>query len=573
MENRKKNFNLIVTLLYFIISLPGFSILFIFPPRKLLFNKNDKNYENKIYLFKNFVKNIYENINKPFIQNISLIDENRNEKCNDDEKLIIEHQHYGNFSNFYGKGIKFCIKRNNNTKYNYEKLLKSEEDEMECKDGKIACATLNRKLNLSLCMEAENCPLNYFDFGKSGSFHYNYPFGESSFCAGYDPKRPIIIDIDIINNSRFCLERFNFSNDLKCEFPDNNKCFIQSGAEEIVNQVLKEDYKLTPINLAKWNLENNSNINHNFCNGDTIYFHIFAVGYINFTYDNLKEFQKEFPSTHETNNSLYNTCEAFKTQKNFDIFFYLLSFILLCWSITHFILQILFSFEIKNIRNYYIYNGKVLFFFKLISYFVMIIYHYYFYLKIKKVYLILIDEPTNQILNIYKSTRNIFIIKIISFWIIGLIIISIDLIILSLNSTFQIEVDNKKKSEEINIEKNPSSNIINEQKEKNEEDNIKPPIPPINNPYIKTIEETNTFLNFDKININFVCKENLSKPFPIEALKSELFYKIVEELKDKYIELKDKDMKVFIYESSIINKNKTVEDNGILDNMRIVIMS
>ena len=108
MKNNIKNefkFKLSVNIIYFVLSLAGLSILFIFPPRKLLFNNKSKNYNTKIFLFKEFVRSIYENINKPFIQNISLINENNNESCNDEE-LIIKHQHYGNFSSFYGKGIK-----------------------------------------------------------------------------------------------------------------------------------------------------------------------------------------------------------------------------------------------------------------------------------------------------------------------------------------------------------------------------------------------------------------------------------------------------------------------------------
>ena len=675
MKNNIKNefkFKLAGTIIYFVLSLAGLSILFIFPPRKLLFNSKSKNYNTKIFLFKEFVRSIYENINKPFIQNISLINENNNESCNDEE-LIIKHQHYGNFSSFYGKGIKFCIQRVNNSNYNYENLLKSSN---ECGTETINCAKINREHNIPLCMENEDeCPINHFEFAYSTNYKYHYPFPGSTFSTGIDKNRPIIVDFDIINNPRFCLERFNRSKDLSCEFPDNNECFINDGAEKIENQNLLEEYRLTPNNLANWNLKIYDYKNHNFCS-DKTFFRIFAIGYINFTYDNFKEFKKEFPPTDETNNSLYKTCEAFNSQKNFDIFFYLLSFILFCCSLIHFILQILLFCEIKDVRKYYLIYGIILFLLKLFSFFVMIINHYYFYLKIEKVYLILVDESRNEVLNKYKSTRNNFIIKIIFFWIIGLLIILADLIILTFTFKVKWGVDfkvknkkkkkkptpndlgiddpektftevNEKKKEDMKISKpfingksicidenpppginrkntnnsnndpqileNPYVNDHNDNQNinsENENQNLDNPIydnkcinnqsdsenfyiqsnnlkienqsdiKNINNqndnPWVngKNNEKNKNPLEMDEINLRFVCKDNTSKSYLVKAKKNDSFNKVIQKLRETYNDLKDKKIKCFSYNNSnIINKEKSIKDNGLSDNSKIVMIS
>ena len=104
-------------------------------------------------------------------------------------------------------------------------------------------------------------------------------------------------------------------------------------------------------------------------------------------------FKNEFPSEDEKNNSLYKAYEAYKYKNNFDIFFYFISCILLVWSFAHFILQILVYCEIQKIRKYYIINGIILFLIKLISLFGMIIYHFWYFLKIEKVYHKLEDVP------------------------------------------------------------------------------------------------------------------------------------------------------------------------------------
>ena len=49
--------------------------------------------------------------------------------------------------------------------------------------------------------------------------------------------------------------------------------------------------------------------------------------------------------------------------------------------------------------------------------------------------------------------------------------------------------------------------------------------------------------------------------------------KAIEILKETYSELKEKDMIVFAYESNIINKEKTIKENGLSDDSKIFIIS
>ena len=421
-------YKIIALILYLIISLPGLSIIFLFPPKKLLFNENSENNRMKQSLFKDFVKNIYENIKKPLIKEMRFSEEFK--PCPDDfEELVIVNQHYGNFTKFYGNAS-FCIKRFDDEKYNYEKLL-FEKDE-KCGSEYKSCGRINRYTKLPLCIEnSKQCPLNKIDMDGVGIIKYAIPGGQSYLIPSYgdDQSKPVIVDIEIINNSRLCLEKHYSEKKINCEFPDNNQCFIYTGYDEILNRVLSEKYKFSPSNLAKWNLINDENIEHEFCNEKQI-FHIYASGYINFTYENLQEFKSEFPPDSVYNNPLYDSYKAFKSPHYLDLFFYLLSLILFCWSLAQFVLQILLYYNIKiEITNIYIYNGIILFCVKLISFFGMIINHYYFYLKIKKVHITLIDEPYNKLLNKYSLARNILIAKIFVIWIVGILIIIIDLLV------------------------------------------------------------------------------------------------------------------------------------------------
>ena len=580
MKNKSEFFSkykIIVIILYFFFSLPGLSILFLFPPQKLLFNENSEDDKIKLSLFKFFVKNIYENIKKPLIKEMIFTEEN--EACPTDfEELVIVNQYYGNFSKFYGNAS-FCIKKFDDEKYNYEKLLFKNDE--KCDSGYKSCGRLNRYSNIPLCIDNNiECPLNKFDMDGGGkdSIKYIIPGGQSYFIPYYgdDQSQPVIVDIEIINNDRLCLERHNREKKFGCEFPDNNHCFIYVGYDEVSNRVLSEQYKFYPNNLAKWNLIHDENIEHEFCNEKQI-FHIYTSGYINFTHQNLEEFKSEFPPGSDYDNPLYNSYKAFKSPHYLDLFFYLLSLILFCWSLTHFVLQILIFFKIQKIRKFYIYNGIILFFAKLISFFGMIINHYFFYLKIKKVHVILIDEPYNKVLNKYSSTRNILIAKIFIIWIVGIIVLLIDLLILIFNylskwglffRSLKLNKQNNQELECKNINCSEECRISNNLKDKEEPKtfiNEKKPI--------YEIKSNNNSSNPEEISIQFAFKENLSKIYDIKIGENEPFNNALKKLEETYSELKEKNMKVFCYESLIINKLKTISENGITDKMKIIILS
>ena len=93
--------------------------------------------------------------------------------------------------------------------------------------------------------------------------------------------------------------------------------------------------------------------------------------------------------------------------------------------------------EIKGIRKIYMINGIVLFIFKLLSYFGMIINDFYFLNKIHKVYLIMVDKPRNKIIEYYKYSRELLIVKIVFICLIGFLIICIEYIIYLLNYIFE----------------------------------------------------------------------------------------------------------------------------------------
>ena len=65
-------YKLLGIILYFFSSLAGLSILFLFPPRYLLFNEKSEEEKIKLNLYKNFAKNIYENINTPLIKKFNI---------------------------------------------------------------------------------------------------------------------------------------------------------------------------------------------------------------------------------------------------------------------------------------------------------------------------------------------------------------------------------------------------------------------------------------------------------------------------------------------------------------------
>ena len=583
MTNSIKNafyYKLLGVILYFFSSLAGLSILFLYPPKYLLFNENSEEEKIKLDIYKDFAKNIYENINTRLIKNLTLTEDN--ESCPDNfEQLKIKNQYYGDFTKFYGnKSI--CIERFNSNEYSYINLLKIVDYDTYKNDKKKCC-----KLT---------CPLNNIEINdisrakKFGKYYYKMGPGDNYLTPiyGNNPKSPIITNIIIINNYKLCVEKENIiRNKLPCEFPDNNECFIDDDNFDQVNNLENsEGFKLFPNNLAKWNLAHDNNINHNYCRED-LSFHIFTKGYINFNEKNLKEFEEEFPSSDFRNNPLNKAYKAYKSSKNIDNFFYLISYNLFIWSLIHFILQIMLYFEKKGIRKIYVRNGIILFFFKLFSFLGMIINFFCYYLKIEKVYLVMIDKPRNKILEYYSKTRRIFIIRIIIICLIGLFVICIDLIIYFFTLTIQWGVDFKREEKEIEIENNnqiinENHIIINNIEESFEEPhfsnftNVKKEKPPIIN---SPVNEKSTNItkkdkkNLEEINLQFFFRENVSKSYLIKIGINDSFMKAIEILKETYSELKEKDMIVFAYESNIINKEKTIKENGLSDDSKIFIIS
>ena len=562
----------------------------------MLFKENSEVDKIKLYLFKDFAKSIHENINTSLIKNLTLTEDG--ESCPENfEQLKITNQYYGNFSKFYGnKSI--CIERLNDIKYSYRNLLKSSEYNYDINNNKKKCGTLVKNSSFFLNVSDDAmCPLNNIEINSKirsknyGEYYYKISKGDQYLTPiyGYDPKNPVIINIEIINNYKICLEKYSSIKDLPCEFPDNNECFIEDHYEEIFTLENEEDYKLNPINLAKWNLENNNNINHLFCK-DNLKFHIFVKSYINFTSENLKIFDIEFPSDDYTNNPLYKTYEAYKSTRNIDKLFHLISYNLLIWSLIHFILQIMLYFEKKGVRNLYICNGMILFFIKLFVFFAMITNYYSFYLKIEKVYLTMDDEPRNKVLQYYSLSRNYLIAKVIVISIIGFLIICIDLIIFFFSLTIQWGVNFKFDEKEAKIipKKNELNKVVEMPKGNNQIQKEGSHI--TNEPYLEQInppqfyepfedkkseeeKKTNNSTTLSQINLEFICKDNISKSYKIKIGKNEFFKKAVNLLKEQYSELKRKEMKVFTYESNIINKDKTIIDNGLSDNVKIFIIS
>ena len=577
---------------YIIFSLLGLTILFNFSPRKLLFT-NSITDELKRSLFKDFLKMVYDNINTPLIKEIQFSLEN--EPCPEGfEKLNAEHQYYGTFSNFYGNAS-FCLQRYNNSEYTYEKLLKNTGN--ECEVGKRRCGRLNRFLDLPLCINNDdNCPLNHFDIITSPT-KYPTPKNQAYFLPFYGDNENLapIINIEVINNERFCLEKFyREQKSLTCEFPDNNQCFIYVSSMDVRNPVLKDESILNAKNLLKWNIKNYEDHDHYLCD-DKLKFHIFPSGYFNFTNQNLQDFKQEFPIEDKYNNSLYLTSQAYKENINIDSLFQLISCILLSFSILHFIFQVLVYCNVEIIRKYYIYFGNFLFIFKLLSYFGMIIYHFLFYLKIKKVYITLIDVPLETLLKEYNSTRNNFIKNIFIFWVVGFIIICIDLIILTFTVKIQwgkniiIKSPNKStKSNEIRYELSDDGD--SSPRDSTEINNLQRPNINIGqqssfNPFdpekkftnqgnfMMKIENEISDNDNNKIMLHFVCKEAPAEIYELEAQKTEYFKDLIVKLKEKYNALKEKKIKVFSYGSNIININQKVEDIGISENVKIVMIS
>ena len=591
-------YKLIGLFLYFCFSLAGISIILLYSPKKLLFDEKIKEEKIKLNLYKDFSKNIYENINTRLIKNLTLTEDGKDCPQNF-ESLKIKNQYNGHFRKFYGnKSI--CIERLNDDSYSYKNILKKMSFIDENKNKK-KCGELIKNSRQYLYVSNEmNCPLNHIEINTKsraktlGNNYYKMGPGDQYITPiyGNDLRYPIIINIEIINNNKVCLEKYNNLKDLPCEFPDNNECLIEDNFERIYSIEQDEKSKLYPENLAKWNLVKDFNVNHNFCKND-LKFHIFVHGYINFTDISLQEFEAEFPSIDINNNSLYKSYKTYKSPRNIDNFFYLISYNLFIWSFIHFLFQIMLYSNKKGIRTIYANNGIILFFFKLSSLIGMIINYYCFYLKIEKVYLVMIDKPRNQILQYYSKSRNVFIIKMITTSLIGFIIICVDLIILFFSLTVQWGIDFKQKEKELTKNTEEHLNI------QNRDNRIILDEIPISvgephfsmDPNLKEMKDQQNKWNLERnktgrdeihkniiddrlneIKLQFFYKNNSSKAYTINIGKNDKFKEAEKILKENYSELKGKDMRVFTYDSNIINKEKTISDNGLSDNMKILII-
>ena len=183
----------------------------------------------------------------------------------------------------------------------------------------------------------------------------------------------------------------------------------------------------------------------------------------------------------------------------------------------------------------------------------MFINHYSVYLEIKVVYLKIENDPRNMILDKYKKMRLIFITKILIIWIFGFIMISIELIILRLiHSLIFICEKEIKIKERINGQNPPN------------------PPNPTEATYVLTCSGDDIS---NEINLIFQVIEKVDgykKNYKIKIGPNELFSKVEEKLKKEYIELKDKDIKNFEYNSKIIDINKTIEENGIKNDFVII---
>ena len=592
-------YKLLGIILYLIINTVGLSILFLFSPRNLLFNENSKIEKIKLNLYKDFAKNIYDNINTPLIKNLTLT--NDNESCPPNfEKLYIKNQYHGNFSKFYGnKSI--CIERFHNNEYTFKNLLKTSDYEL-FRGNKKKCGQLIKDSNLYVYFPNDSlCPLNNIEINSIsrakyfGNYYYQMGSGDQYLTPiyGNNVDNPVIINIDIINNYKVCLEKHEGAKNLPCEFPDNNECFIIDNYEKIYNLDLSDDdSKLNAKNLVKWNYPFYED-KVKFCNPN-LKFYIFSQAYVNFTDNNLKEFEEEFPQNDLTNNPLHKAYKAYKSPKNIDRFFCLISIISFVWSLIQFILQTILYMDKYFVRKIYIINGIILFIFKLLSIFGMIINYYCFLNKVQKVYLIMIDKPRNKVLEYYYYSRKVFIYKMSSICITGIILIFIDFIIFTFTYIIKWGVNFRKDEAYIN---KPSVDLKKQNCIKDNykiigtnETNTNTKTNTNQNPYIKSpkvageeekiIElkynkvistsispegiSKKSFIDYsNKVTLKFICKNNITKSYLITAEKDKTFNSVVKQLIDNNPELKEMKMKVFYTSENIINKEITINENNI----------
>ena len=79
--------------------------------------------------------------------------------------------------------------------------------------------------------------------------------------------------------------------------------------------------------------------------------------------------------------------------------------------------------------------------------------------------------------------------------------------------------------------------------------------------------------NSKKINLFFIFKEDISQCYLIQIDENESFLNALNLLRETYPNLKEKNMIVFQCDSIIINREKTVYENGLADNSKIFIIS
>ena len=76
----------------------------------------------------------------------------------------------------------------------------------------------------------------------------------------------------------------------------------------------------------------------------------------------------------------------------------------------------------------------------------------------------------------------------------------------------------------------------------------------------------------NNIELEFIFNNDLSKSYKLEVKKTDLFKDVIALLKKKYPELKEKTMKVFQFDSKIINNKNTIQQNEIEDKEKIIII-
>ena len=184
----------------------------------------------------------------------------------------------------------------------------------------------------------------------------------------------------------------------------------------------------------------------------------------------------------------------------------------------------------------------------------------------------------------YSQLRFFFIAKIITISFFGFIILGIDLLIYTFIKTIQwgkeFKFDEKDLIKEQKINEHNKLNSKNNVDKKVEQNNSDDKLDKESNQFFwpsngispNSGQNTKDTINNEQINLIFILNGNISKPYTVKIGKNEVFNKAVILLKEKYSELKGKNMKVFSNGPNVINKDKTINDNGLSDNLKIFII-